>query len=44
MRPSIVGNLGSYWHVPLPEEGTVHQLYPKVLESKWLLLIRHACE
>lgn len=53
LGPSIAGNLGPYWHVPLKEtvidgevyaEGdTVHRLYPKVLQSKWALLILHAC-
>jgi hypothetical protein len=41
--PSVAGNLGPYWHVPLPEDETVHRLYPKVLETKWLPLIRQAC-
>ena len=53
LGPSIAGNLGPYWHVPLKEtwiDGdlydcgeTVHRLYPKVLQSKWALLILHAC-
>jgi hypothetical protein len=53
LGPSVAGNLGPYWHVPLREtiidgevydEGdTVHRLYPKVLQSKWALLILHAC-
>lgn len=53
LGPSIAGNLGPYWHVPLCEtiidgevyaEGdTVHRLYPKVLQTKWALLILHAC-
>lgn len=53
LGPSIAGNLGPYWHVPLRETiidgklydcgDTVHRLYPKVLESKWALLILHAC-
>jgi hypothetical protein len=51
--PSIAGNLGPYWHVPLKETWvhgelyacgeTVHRLYPKVLQSKWAMLILHAC-
>jgi hypothetical protein len=51
--PSVAGNLGPYWHVPLKETiidgelydcgDTVHRLYPKVLTTKWLLLIRQAC-
>lgn len=53
LGPSVAGNLGPYWHVPLREtvidgelydDGeTVHRLYPKVLQSKWALLILHAC-
>jgi hypothetical protein len=53
LGPSVAGNLGPYWHVPLKEtwidgelydDGeTVHRLYPKVLKSKWALLILHAC-
>jgi hypothetical protein len=53
LGPSIAGNLGPYWHVPLREtviDGvlydcgeTVHRLYPKVLQSKWAMLILHAC-
>jgi hypothetical protein len=53
LGPSIAGNLGPYWHVPLKETvidgelydcgDTVHRLYPKVLQSKWALLILHAC-
>lgn len=44
MGPSPVGNLGPYWHVPRPSDGTQHRLYPNVLRSKWLLVIRRACE
>jgi hypothetical protein len=44
MGPSPAGNVGPYWHVPRPYEDTVHRLYPKVLKSKWLLLIRRAVE
>lgn len=53
LGPSIAGNLGPYWHVPLKEtviDGevyacgeTIHRLYPKILQSKWALLILHAC-
>jgi hypothetical protein len=53
LGPSIAGNLGPYWHVPLKETvidgdlydcgDTVHRLYPKVMQSKWALLILHAC-
>lgn len=42
LGPSIAGNLGPYWHVPYPPEGTVHRLYPKVLQSKWAPAIREA--
>ena len=44
MGPSPAGNVGPYWHVPRPRGDTVHRLYPKVLKSKWLLLIRRAIE
>lgn len=53
LGPSIAGNQGPYWHVPLKETwingeiydcgDTVHRLYPKVLQSKWAMLILHAC-
>lgn len=53
LGPSIAGNLGPYWHVPLKQtviDGevyacgeTVHRLYPKVLQSRWALLVLHAC-
>lgn len=53
LGPSIAGNLGPYWHVPLKETwidgelydcgDTVHRLYPKLLQSKWALLVLHAC-
>lgn len=54
LGPSIAGNLGPYWHVPLKETvidgelyddcgDTVHRLYPKVMQSKWAMLILHAC-
>ena len=46
LGPSPVGNLGPYWHVPVispsPDEGTVHRLYPKILQGKWAALIRQA--
>ena len=42
MGPSIAGNLGPYWHVPLPSEGTIHRLYPKIVNTKWLPVIRQA--
>lgn len=40
MGPSPAGNPGPYWHVPLPEDGTVHRLYPRVLRTKWLSIVR----
>lgn len=53
LGPSFAGNLGPYWHVPLKETiidgelydcgDTVHRLYPKVLQSRWAMLILHAC-
>lgn len=53
LGPSIAGNPGPYWHVPLRETiidgeiydcgDTVHRLYPKVIQSKWAMLILHAC-
>ena len=53
LGPSIAGNPGPYWHVPLKETiiddemydcgDTVHRLYPKVLQSKWGMLILYAC-
>lgn len=45
MGPSPSGNLGPYWHVPRITEGgerLVHRLYPKLLMTKWLLLVRQA--
>jgi len=44
MGPSPAGNAGPYWHVPRPCDETIQRLYPKVLRSKWLLLIRRAVE
>ena len=44
MGPSIGGNLGPYWHVPMDDGDTCHRLYPKVLTTKWLPVIRRACE
>lgn len=53
LGPNLFGNLGPYWHVPLKETiidgelydlgDTVHRLYPKLLQSKWALLVLHAC-
>lgn len=42
MGPSPAGNLGPYWHVPLPSNDTVHRLYPKLLKTKSCLTIRAA--
>lgn len=52
--PSVAGNPGPYWHVPLRRTiidgeiyalgDTIHRLYPKVLQSKWQPLILHACK
>jgi|SRR5882672_605920 len=43
MGPSVAGNLGPYWHVPMDDGDTTHRLYPKVLQTKWLPIIRQAC-
>lgn len=47
LGPSPGGNLGPYWHVPLVdedgEEDTVHRLYPRLVTTKWSLLVLHAC-
>ena len=40
MGPSPAGNPGPYWHVPMKDGETTHRLYPKLLKTKWLLLIR----
>lgn len=44
MGPSPMGNLGPYWHVPRKSADTVHRLYPTLLKTKWLLLVRQAIE
>ena len=44
LGPSVAGNLGPYWHVPMDDGETTHRLYPRVLQTKWLMLIRQACE
>jgi len=46
LGPSVAGNPGPYWHVPLhwDDDDTIHRLYPKVLTGKWLPLIRQACK
>jgi hypothetical protein len=53
LGPSVGGNAGPYWHVPLRRTevnghvyacgDTVHRLYPKVLKTKWARLLLHAC-
>lgn len=53
LGPSVAGNPGPYWHVPLNRTvvdgvevaagDTVHRLYPKLLTSKWGRLALHAC-
>jgi hypothetical protein len=41
MGPSPAGNPGPYFHVPLCGDAeTVHRLYPKIVQTKWLGLIR----
>lgn len=42
MGPSPGGNPGPYWHVPLIKGDTVHRLYPKLLKTKWLGVVRQA--
>lgn len=42
MGPSVAGNPGPYWHVPWKDGNTIHRLYPRILETKWFGLIRHA--
>lgn len=42
MGPSPAGNLGPYWHVPLGDGDTVHRLYPKLVQTKWLNVARQA--
>lgn len=47
MGPSPAGNLGPYWHIPVlrsddPKYETVHRLYPKLLLTKWLPIVRQA--
>lgn len=52
LGPSVAGNLGPYWHVPLKETiingeiydfgDTVHRLYPKLLQTKWANVARQA--
>lgn len=44
LGPSVAGNLGPYWHVPMDDGETTHRLYPLVLATKWQPLIRQACE
>lgn len=42
LGPSAAGNLGPYWHVPHKDGETVHRLYPKLLQGKWLNVVRQA--
>lgn len=53
MGPSVAGNPGPYWHVPfngptilngeeVDDGDTTHRLYPKLLQTKWLPLVRQA--
>jgi hypothetical protein len=42
LGPSIAGNLGPYWHVPDRDGDCTHRLYPKMLQGKWLHVIRQA--
>lgn len=44
MGPSIAGNPGPYWHVPRKGGETAHRLYPKILQTKWLPVIRRAID
>lgn len=43
LGPSVAGNLGPYWHVPMDDGETTHRLYPRVLKTKWAILVRQAC-
>ncbi len=42
MGPSPMGNLGPYWHVPNIEDECVARLYPKLLATKWVWVVRQA--
>ena len=42
LGPSPMGNPGPYWHVPRKSSDTIHRLYPKVLKTKWISVIRRA--
>jgi hypothetical protein len=42
LGPSPVGNIGPYWHVPHKDGDTTHRLYPKLLKTKWLGVLRQA--
>jgi hypothetical protein len=46
MGPSPMGNPGPYWHVPWDYDGEElwARCYPKLLLTKWLPLVRQACE
>lgn len=44
LGPSVSGNPGPYWHVPAGDGDTTHRLYPKLLQTKWLWLVRQAID
>lgn len=46
LGPSPAGNPGPYWHVPWDADGEEvwARLYPKITQTKWQPLIRHAIE
>lgn len=44
MGPSPTGNPGPYWHVPRKVEDTVHRLYPKLVTTRWLPVLRRIAE
>ncbi len=44
LGPSVAGNPGPYWHVPTYDGDTTHRLYPKLLQTKWLWLVRQAID
>ena len=42
LGPSPAGNLGPYWHVPDRDGDCTHRLYPKVMATKWALVVHRA--
>jgi len=44
MGPSTAGNLGPYWHVPDRDGDCSHRMYPRLLQGKWLPVVRRAIE